>query len=348
MGCISGLGLNHVCSRNDPRRVPTKGLRGSQGFRRTRPGSPKQGLMEDSTGPRLERGRHGAGGQQEGAARSWTWSVREEPSPRKQIQDGGQGAFPESTYDRGQGTATAAGRDSPPESPRRRHSPISVFKHWPEAVSQIRLQRKNGKFSQSKSGQAARGVPAPKQTLILRLTHSEPYFSFLYCSAPSFLRQRGPPAPRGQNGCRAHRTPAALTGPRAHRAPRTPRSRRAHRAPRVLMRSATGGVVTVTGTTEATAEGAWSPACSPARAIQACGCSGVSAQLEHRMVSSGCSSSSGARERTRGAAAPERTCQFERICDFRPRKRLQQQTRVACPSTAQMPSSGDTGSQGAT
>lgn len=62
-----------------------------------------------------------------------------------------------------EGTATAAGRDTPPESPCRGDSPIRVFKHWPEAVSQIRLQRKNSsKFLQSKTG-ATRGTWAPSE-----------------------------------------------------------------------------------------------------------------------------------------------------------------------------------------
>lgn len=49
------------------------------------------------------------------------------------------------------GTAPRSGEEHP--AGKLRHSPISVFKHWPEAVSQIRLQRKNSsKFLQSESG----------------------------------------------------------------------------------------------------------------------------------------------------------------------------------------------------
>lgn len=127
----SGPGLNHVCSRNDPRIVPTKGLpsagRGSEGL---------TGFSEDTARQSRARADSRQQGAQPGEGTSWCWR-----SGGRSCQDGGEGAS-QNTHNGGRGTATTTGRDAPLESPPQQHSPISVFKHWPEAVSQIRLQRK--------------------------------------------------------------------------------------------------------------------------------------------------------------------------------------------------------------
>ena len=72
--------------------------------------------------------------------RRWRRSGEEAPPGGKASEDGGPGA----------GRAATA----EPGSPGPQHSPISVFRHWPEAVSQIRLQSENDS-SNSRCGWAA-------------------------------------------------------------------------------------------------------------------------------------------------------------------------------------------------
>lgn len=97
------------------------------------------------------RGAQGAAGlgQSEGPTSfrgRWTQLTRkgllgQGPSQREQRQAEGRGALPE---DRESGSGRCARqplRTQPvPWRGRQQHSPMSVFRHWPEAVSQIRLR----------------------------------------------------------------------------------------------------------------------------------------------------------------------------------------------------------------
>lgn len=83
--------------------------------------------------------------------------LRDSPRPRRRSQDRGEGV-PETTGGRGR-EALLGGRHPTPQlasrdpggDPSPAASPISVFRHWPEAVSQIRLQSRNEKLFRSRS-----------------------------------------------------------------------------------------------------------------------------------------------------------------------------------------------------
>ena len=95
----------------------------------------------------------------------------------------------------GVGGGGTAGGGAPAGQP---HSPMSVFRHWPEAVSQIRLQRNRH------SGDHGPGAHFPTHTLPI-LTPRPP--------APSVS------APRGDSGG-GHERPAPHPGPPARPTPR--------------------------------------------------------------------------------------------------------------------------------
>lgn len=160
----------------------------------------------------------------------------------------------------------------------------------------------------------------------MRLMHTKSYFNYPHRSTSSCFRDS--PHAWGQNG---HRTHATLTLPRmlSLALPREARSRGEQRPQRRAP-----GVQPVF----------WHKHFKPAAARDF-----LPTELEYRMGFSGRPSSSGARERIQGAAAPERTCQSQGVCDSRPRKHIFS-SRRACvstyPSEARMPSSGGTGSQG--
>lgn len=158
-------------------------------------------------GPSLERGLGRAGGHRKelewvsrggslpGGADPGQKRERASRKPR-QVEDGQRrrrlSSWPSDSH---------SGDAQPGSTWRRQHSPIRVFRHWPEAVSQMRLQRKTSSRFVCTSPASGPTAWGPWQTNTWGRT-PELSSDFLNCSASSFIGQLPSPGARvGMGTC---------------------------------------------------------------------------------------------------------------------------------------------------